>query len=71
MSSFAIESTRRVRLKGVWYYGTYEALVTNGTFERVQNLRELRMETRHRKGIHEFTFSGLVRYAHCGCTLVR
>jgi site-specific DNA recombinase len=56
--------------KDVRYQGTYEALVTKGTFERVQDFLKLRLESRYRKVIHDFTFSGLVRCGHCGCSLV-
>jgi hypothetical protein len=56
--------------KGVRYQGTYEPLVIKDTWERAQDLLELRLESRHRKVVHDFTFSGLVRCGHCGCSLV-
>jgi site-specific DNA recombinase len=56
--------------KGTMYQGTYEALVSRDTWERVQDLLDARQESRHRKMIHDFTYSGLVRCGHCGCFLV-
>ncbi len=56
--------------KGVRYQGTYEPLVTRSTWQRVQDRLEDRFESRHRKYLHDFTFSGLVRCGHCGCSLV-
>ena len=56
--------------KGTMYQGTYEALVTKETWERVQDLLAARHESRHRKMVHDFTYSGLVRCGHCGCFLV-
>lgn len=56
--------------KGVRYQGSYEPLVTKETWEKVQDFLDLRMESRHRKVVHDFLFSGLVRCGHCGCALV-
>ena len=56
--------------KGTMYQGAYEALVTKDTWERVQDRLAARHESRHRKMIHDFTYSGLVRCGHCGCYLV-
>ena len=36
----------------------------------MQDLLDARQEFRHRKVIHEFTYTGLVRCGHCGCSLV-
>ena len=30
----------------------------------------MRLESRHRKTVHDFKFSGLLRCGHCGCSLV-
>ena len=56
--------------KGTMYQGTYEALVSRDTWARVQDRLDARQESRHRKMIHDFTYSGLVRCGHCGCFLV-
>ena len=56
--------------KGTMYQGTYEALVTKDTWERVQDRLAARHESRHRKMVHDFAYSGLVRCGHCGCYLV-
>jgi hypothetical protein len=56
--------------KGVRYQGSYDPLVTKETWEKVQDLLDLRMESRHRKVVHDFLFSGLVRCGHCRCALV-
>ena len=52
--------------KGTMYQGTYEPLVGKNTWDRVQDLLDARQESRHRKMIHDFTYSGLVRCGHCG-----
>ena len=56
--------------KGTMYQGAYEALVTKDIWERVQDRLAARHESRHRKTVHDSTYSGLVRCGHCGCYLV-
>ncbi|MFM2125212.1 MAG: hypothetical protein RL328_1663, partial [Acidobacteriota bacterium] len=56
--------------KGVVFPGSYEAIITRATWERVQDLLSARSELRHRKMIHDFTYSGLMRCGHCGCAMV-
>lgn len=50
--------------------GSYEAIITKATWERVQDLLNARSELRHRKMIHDFTYSGLTRCGHFGCAMV-
>lgn len=56
--------------KGEVFPGSYEPLVDKSTWERVQDLLNARSELRHRKLVHDFTFTGLVRCGHCGCAMV-
>lgn len=56
--------------KGEVFQGKYEPLVNKATWERVQDLLNARSELRHRKMIHDFTYTGLLRCGHCGCAMV-
>ncbi len=56
--------------KGAVFPGSYEALIKKATWERVQDLLSARSELRHRKMIHDFTYSGLMQCGHCGCAMV-
>ena len=55
---------------GVTYEGSHEPLVTRTVWNRVQDILDGRQEKRHRKGSHEFAYSGIVTCGHCGCSLV-
>jgi len=55
---------------GTVFQGSYEPLVTRETWERVQEILSARHESRHRKMTHDFTYSGLMRCGHCGCSMV-
>jgi site-specific DNA recombinase len=52
------------------YAGTHTPLVSREVWERVQAILDGRFETRHRKVVHDFAFSHLIRCGHCGCSLV-
>jgi site-specific DNA recombinase len=56
--------------KGEVFPGSYEPLVNKATWERVQDLLSARSELRHRKMVHDFTYSGLLRCGHCDCAMV-
>lgn len=56
--------------KGVLYQGSFEPLISKDTWERVQDRLDARQELRHRKVIHDFAYTALVRCGHCGCSLV-
>ena len=56
--------------KGEVFQGTYEPLVNKATWERVQDLLSARSELRHRKMVHDFTYTGLLQCGHCGCAMV-
>ena len=55
---------------GQTYQGTYEALVTKETWERVQFVLNDHGKTNRHRIKRDFAFSGLVRCGHCGCMLV-
>ena len=55
---------------GTTYQGTYEALVSRETWQRVQELLDTRAANRTRKVKHDFAYTGLVHCGHCGCLLV-
>ncbi len=55
---------------GMIYQGIHEALVSREIWERVQEILEGRCQRKHRKMTHDFTFSGMVRCGHCGCSMV-
>jgi site-specific DNA recombinase len=55
---------------GEVYQGRYDPLITVDTWERVQDILNARHESRHRKVIHEFTYQGVGRCGHCGCSMV-
>ena len=56
--------------KGEVFPGSYEPLVNKATWERVQDLLSARSELRHRKMVHDFTYSRLLRCGHCDCAMV-
>jgi hypothetical protein len=56
--------------KGKTYRGTYEPLVSRELWQRAQDANAVRSSKRHRKGKHDFPFSGLISCGHCGCSLV-
>jgi site-specific DNA recombinase len=56
--------------KGEVFQGTYEPLVNKATWDRVQDLLSARSELRHRKMVHDFTYTGLLQCGHCGCAMV-
>ncbi len=45
-------------------------MVTRETWEQVQEILDGRHGRKHRKITHDFTYSGLIRCGHCGCSLV-
>src|SRR5215471_20637686 len=55
---------------GATYQGTYEALVSRDTWQRVQELLDTRAANRTRKVKHDFAYTGLVHCGHCSCLLV-
>jgi len=55
---------------GARYQGCHEPLVTRAVWERVQEILDGRHRKKHRKVVHEFPYSGMVRCGHCGCSLV-
>ena len=54
-------------MKGVFYEGKHEALVSLELFEKVQ--RTLSRSTFKLQAKHDFAFSGLISCGHCGCTV--
>jgi site-specific DNA recombinase len=55
---------------GATYHGTHEPLVTRESWQRVQELLDVRAENKTRKVKHDFAFTGLVHCGHCGCLMV-
>ncbi len=55
---------------GVTYTGSHEPLVTREVWQRVQDILDGRQQMRGAKRSHEFTYSGMVKCGHCGCSLV-
>jgi site-specific DNA recombinase len=55
---------------GKTYQGIHEPLVDRATWQKVQEILDGRQEKKHRKVIHDFTFSGAITCGHCGCSLV-
>ena len=55
---------------GKTYRGSHQPLITCELFEHVQQILDARFEGKHRKVIHDFAFSGLIRCGHCGCSLL-
>lgn len=54
-------------LKGTFYAGKHEALVSLELFEKVQ--RTLSRSTFSSQAKHDFAFAGLISCGHCGCTV--
>ncbi len=57
-----------LRFKGEIYQGAHEALVSPQEFAQIQTM--LRRENRPRPSRHEWAYTGLLRCAACGSTLV-
>jgi len=55
---------------GIVYNGSYTALVSLKTWERVQAILDGRTANKHHSWKRQFTLSGLVRCGHCGCLMV-
>ena len=53
--------------RGVTYDGKHSPLVSRDLFQRVQDAFAGRNKPKYRK--HEFAFAGLMRCAHCDCTV--
>jgi site-specific DNA recombinase len=53
--------------RGVIYDGKHSPLVSPDLFQRAQDAFAGRNKPKYRK--HEFAFAGLMRCAHCGCTV--
>ena len=52
------------------YQGRHEPLVSRELWERVQGVLDGRNAKKHRRGKHDFAFSGLIACGHCGCSVV-
>lgn len=55
---------------GETYPGTHEPLVSRECWNAVQRLLDLRAEKKIRKVKHDFTYTGILRCGHCGCSYV-
>ena len=55
---------------GEQYEGTYEPLITTSLYWRVQDVLKKRRETKERHVTREFSYTGLIHCATCGCLLV-
>ena len=62
--------TGRFTWNGEPYEGTYEPLITTSLYWRVQDVLKKRRETKERHVTREFSYTGLIHCAHCGCLLV-
>jgi len=55
---------------GKIYQGKYEPLITKELWLRVQEVLGVRNAYKTRKTVNGFTYAGLVKCGHCGCSLV-
>lgn len=55
---------------GITYHGTYEPIVTQELWERVQTVLDGRSRKKTRQVKDQFAFSGLITCGHCGCAMV-
>ncbi|MBI4871321.1 MAG: recombinase family protein [Candidatus Riflebacteria bacterium] len=55
---------------GKTYRGTYEPLVSQELFDKVQDVLDGRHRGERQWAKHDFAFSGLIQCGHCGCALV-
>jgi site-specific DNA recombinase len=55
---------------GKIYKGSHQALVSTALWQRVQDVLDGRHLQRPKRRRHTFTFAGLVRCGHCGCSMV-
>ena len=53
--------------KGSLYQGSYEPLVEENTWNRVQGLLDSNMKPKETK--HDFAYRGVLTCGHCGCTI--
>jgi site-specific DNA recombinase len=62
--------TGQFNWNGRLHRGSYKALISHELWERVQDVLDGRQAQRPKRRVHRFTFSGLIRCGHCGCSMV-
>ncbi len=55
---------------GRMYQGGHQPLVSRDLWQRVQDMLDGRIASKHRRVKHNFAFSGLIACGHCGCSVV-
>lgn len=54
-------------MKGIFYEGKHEAIVSKELFQACKNVREGKIHPKSNK--HQFAFANMISCAHCGCTV--
>jgi site-specific DNA recombinase len=55
---------------GTRYRGIHQPLVSPEVWRQVQEILDGRNKRKHRKGTHDFAYSGVIQCGHCGCSIV-